>query len=147
MNVRSKAGLGDEAGFTLFELTLASGIMLVALVLMMGSLIRISSTTAATEDRAIAATQLSTVMEEIQGFRDLDSIRTYQPPALDGLGAFQTVDVEAIAADGTAIAVPATEEAFDTNLPNPLEVRVTVTWRDASGRTFVREASTLVRRL
>jgi Tfp pilus assembly protein PilV len=134
-----------EAGFTLFELMIAAGIMLTAMVLMFGSLIRISASTGATEQRAIAATQLASIVEEVQSL-DLESLRTYQPPPLADLGAMQTVAVSAIDGNGAEIAVPATETQFDVALPNPLEVQITITWRDANGRTYTREASTLVRR-
>jgi len=130
---------------TLIEIMIAAGIMLVALVMMFGTLMRISDTTSNTQERAIAATQLASLTDDVQAMT-IDQLKSYTAPALTGLGAYQTVQVQCVDKNGTLVDLPSTDTNFDSNMPDPLEVRIRVTWRDESGRTFQQQVSTIVRR-
>lgn len=135
----------NEAGVTLLELTIASGILAVALVLLMGGLVSIADTNEITENQSMASSHLESVIEEIQSL-SYDQLLEYQPPALPGLGAQSTIQVAGIDSSGNQVMLPVDAATLGTPLPNPAEVRVTVTWNDVRGRLYAARASTLCRR-
>jgi len=140
---RKKAS--EEDGFTLLELMIAAGITLMAIVMAMGSLIQISQTTVRTEERTIGQAHLTTIAEEIQDL-SLDELVAYQPPALEGLGVMTSTSGEFVAADGTYVPIPPPESVEIADAPNPVEIRLTITWRDSDGRTQSRQLTTFHRR-
>ncbi|MCL4692387.1 MAG: type II secretion system GspH family protein [Candidatus Hydrogenedentes bacterium] len=135
----------DESGVTLLELTVASGILAVALVLLMGGLVSIADTNEITENQSMASSHLESVIEEIQAL-PYDQLLEYQPPALPGLGATSTVQVAGIDSGGNQVLFPVDPATLGTPLPNPTEVQVTITWNDVRGRPYTARASTLCRR-
>lgn len=135
----------SEAGMTLLEVTLACGLMSVAFVMIIGSLMSVSNANTVTEDRTVAAAHLSGIMEELHTLPS-DQLAAYQPPAQEGLGAQERFSVVAIGSDGSRITFPiATAQTF-SQLPNPFEVQATVTWRDRDGHLQVARGSTMVGR-
>jgi len=57
-------------------------------------------------------------------------------------GTNAILQIEAVTADGTPITLPA---SGNINLPNPLEVRVTLTWQTTDrGYTITKRGSTYV---
>jgi type II secretory pathway pseudopilin PulG len=130
---------------TLVELMIASGIVTIALVLTLGSIISVSSTTDLAEDRAMAAATITSVLEELRAL-PYQELLAYQPPVVAGTGVGTVLSVACIASDGTAVPLPVDSSSFSGSFPNPVEVRVTVTWRDKMGRPYsLRNAAFLVR--
>lgn len=141
-----------DAGMTLIELMFACGILAMALSLIFGSLISISVLGRITESRTEAAAALASVMEEIRGL-PYDRVLKYTPPAIEGPGVGHQITVECLTASESGeeggeeeglptVALPLGSD-FDGKLTNPLEVRVTITWQEASGHTFHASASVL----
>lgn len=135
--------LGRNAGMTLLELMIAAGIMSTALVMLMGSIMSISATGAAAEDRTIARAHLSGVMEELST-TNFDTLLAYQPPAFDGL-MNETIMVSFTDSEGTIVQVPIDPNDLEALPPNPVEIQVTVTWNTSAGRANAVRASFLHR--
>lgn len=136
-----KSPRGGAEGMTLLELMIAAGVMAMAFVFMFGSYAGISTASASSEELAIATAHISTVMEEIRGRPSYAALLAYQPPALTGLGVTETIQVVCLNSAGAAVALPTAPPS--PALPNPVEVRVMVTWRDRMGRLFRASCSTL----
>jgi type II secretory pathway pseudopilin PulG len=134
-----------EAGMTLIEVSVAAGVLLVTIVLLLGGVVDISRTSDVVSTRAIAGGHVNSVLEEVQrlGFAEL---LEYHPPLLKGLGVTERVTVACLDEDGQPVPLPITDASVADRLPNPLEVRVSVTWRDRQGRAFGRHASALIGR-
>jgi len=110
--------------------------------LVFGALVSIAETNQISQTRTLANAQVSSVLEEVQALGPVE-LASYQPPPMPGLGAGATVQVVAIAADGSEIALPVSDTS-SVQLPDPVEVSVTVAWRDVKGRTMASRASTYV---
>lgn len=136
----AKAG---RAGMTLLEIMIASGIMGMALVFLMGSLANVSSTAASSEERAMAASHVASVLEEI-GRTDFDGLLAYQPPGFRGLRN-ESIRVSCVDSSGNARILPLATGVTFSNPPNPIEVRVMVTWQGRSGHPYRVTASTMHR--
>jgi hypothetical protein len=124
-----------QAGMTLIELMIAGGIMAIAFVFLFGSLISISVTGATAADRSVAVAHLSSIMEELDPLVDEDGLLAYQPPAMRGLGVAETILVQCVDGAGNLVSLPSNPGALAAPLTNPVEVRVTISWRDKAGRT------------
>ena len=133
-----------QEGLTLLELSIASGIMAAAFVLVVGALIGVSATNTFTQERTIATGQLTTVLEELHG-STFDQVLAYQPPGVQGLGGVVT-SVVCLDSNGNLVPLPIVSGAVADALPNPVEVQVRVTWRDLAGRMQTCTASTLIGR-
>lgn len=147
--VRRKTGRSPrwkaEDGLTLIELMMAAGVVLVGIVMAMSAIVTISQTSASNEELAIARSHLATVAENLHN-APLETVLAYTPPAMTGLGAEETVTVSIAEADGTLVETPVAADYDDGGLPNPLEVRIDVTWRTGAGRTITEQITTYVRR-
>jgi len=132
--VRAPSG---DSGMTLLEVLIASGVMAIALVFTIGSILSVSSTTGLSEDQAIATATISSVLEELRSMT-FDEVLAYQPapPARSGM-ILAGMMVDCFDASGAPLALPVDVSTLGAPLPNPLEVRVTVAWRDEFGRPFV----------
>ena len=144
---RKKKGHSSEAGFTLVELVIASGIIGVAMAMTMGSLMSVSTAQRTTEADAVAAAHVSSILEEIRAITAIEDLFTYVPPNLRGLGASEIVTYSCVDTANTVIALPLAAAAARPTLPNPAEVRVTIQWSDPEGRVQTLQASTFHRRL
>lgn len=120
-----------NAGMTLLELMIAAGIMSTALVMLMGSIMSISATGAAAEDRTIARAHLSSVMEELQT-TNFDTLMVYEPPDFRGLNG-ETIVVRFTATDGTIVSLPIDPATPSALPPNPVEIQATVSWNTSAG--------------
>jgi prepilin-type N-terminal cleavage/methylation domain-containing protein len=136
-----------DAGFTLVELIIASGIIGVSIAMAMGSLISVSTAQRTTEADAFAAAHVSSVLEEIRALSALEDVFTYIPADLPGLGASEVVTYSCVDSTNTEIALPLAAGATRPTVPNPMVVRVTITWNDQEGRVRAIQAATLHRRL
>jgi hypothetical protein len=125
---------------TLIEITIATAVIMVVFVLAMGTIISVSTTSAVSEDQAMAATQVASVMEELRSMPS-EELLSYQPPTAEELPAGTGVDVVCFDGDGNAFELPLTGEAGA--LPNPTEIQVTVFWQDKMGRTYSTRSSAM----
>lgn len=141
-DMRKRTG---ESGMTLLEVTIASSVMALALVMTMGSLVGISGTRDIAEDRMMAAVTISSVMEELRTL-SYDGLVAYTPPSAEGLGASTAITVAVFDSSGATIQLPVDPDTLSETLPNPLELQVTVFWRDVAGRLISARSSTLVGR-
>ncbi len=144
----------NNVGMTLLELTIATGIMTVALAMAFGGVLSMIAVGRLSEEQEIAATHLATVMEELRTC-NLEEIIAYEPPRLEGLGNEVYVTLEYVDAEGNLVALPAAgavgaegegedegDAAVDpAALPNPLELRVEITWLGERGREYSMSAS------
>ena len=138
----------EQSGVTLIELMFAAGVLAMALALLFGSLLTISSAGEVTRSRGVAATHLAGIMEELHGL-SYGALLEYIPPSLDGAGVEEVLEVECFDASGGALALPVDAETFESlaePLPNPLRVQSTVTWYDAQGHEFSFSVSQLYHR-
>lgn len=134
----------QQAGMTLIEVTLATGVMALTLSLLFGSLVNMKSLGDITRD----GTRATMVLENT-----LELVRTISPSNLmasnlsvtDGPGVSRTIQVKVVNGSGTWITLPSASTAIGT-MPNPVEVQVTIIWRDERGHVFSRSASTKVPR-
>ena len=142
-----KRFISENGGMSLIEITFAMGILATALSLLFGALINITVIGRLNEDKAIATTELSTILEEMRG-ASLAEIVTYTPEVPAHPGVEQVVVLECFDADATALTLPLPLTLDDNgnpvgplpDLPNPLEVKATLLWTNESGHVF--QAST-----
>jgi type II secretory pathway pseudopilin PulG len=124
-----------EAGMTLVETMIAAGVTAMGLVLTMGSFVSISTASDVSEEQAVAATMVSSVVEELRSMT-YDELLAYQPPTTVDLGAGTAVSVACFDWDGGAHQLPVSPAALASPLPNPMEFQVTVVWWDRMGRPY-----------
>jgi Tfp pilus assembly protein PilV len=122
-----------DEGFSLIELCIAAGIMAVAFLYIIGGVVDASSSNSVVTTRMLAHTRLTSTMEQLRAMPFADMIVS-TPVQVDGLGASATLSLAGVNAAGGTVAFPITNAAVVVALPNPLEVRATVTWRDVNGR-------------
>lgn len=144
----------NNAGMTLIEIMFAMGILATTLSLLFGSLISISLVSRLNEEKAVANTALSSTLEELRGM-PLKDLLLFTPETPDKPGVERTVTLECYDDDGTAIAIPM-DLSIDSvsgalleplpDLPNPLEVKVTLLWTNEKGHVFKSYATTSVGR-
>lgn len=127
-------------GFTLFELMLASGVLTLALVSLFGSLVTISMAGGMNKDREVAVTHVASVLEELRSL-SYDEILAYQPPAFNNLQPSELITVDCFKSDGAPVRLPVAAGTLATPLPNPLQVRCSITWADSRGRVLQQGAT------
>jgi type II secretory pathway pseudopilin PulG len=147
----------DEAGLTLLELMFAAGVMAMALSLLFGSLISISVIGRVNQSRTEATAVLSSVLEEVRSI-PFDDLQSYTPPLLHGPGESFLIELACYApasdtgGEGTSespgtgmqrLTFPLSSTFSAASLPNPLEIEVTVRWREPNERIFQARASTI----
>ena len=150
----------NDAGLTLLEVMIASGILAVGMVLLMGSVLSVASTTALTEQRAVSTTYIASVMEELDG-RSLEDVLTYWPPQLGAVGPEDRVQILAYDTYGYGIPLPlggmSTGEPGTDGTPteidvsayagmfrSPLQIEVTLQRMDSSGRILTVKSSKFI---
>ena len=131
----------NTQGMTLLEVMIAAGLMAVALVIIMGCIVSISATSELSEDQAMAAATITSVLEELHS-SSFDQVMTYQPPSTTELGASAGVTVTCFDGSGNGYGLPLNPATLTSPLPNPVEVQVTVVWRDKMGRPCTLRGST-----
>lgn len=138
-----KRPLANNAGMSLLEVTFAMGILATALSLLFGSLISITVISRLNEERAVASTEVASVLEEMRDMRLVDLLQhAPEPPGAPGVE--QAVQFECYDGAGTAVALPLNIETDAAgqpveplpNLPNPLEVKVTLLWTNEAGQVY-----------
>lgn len=144
-NRNGQVNRNPEAGLTLIEVSVAAGILLVTVVLLMGNVVNISRTSDVVSTQAVATGHVNTVLEEVHGL-DFPELLAYVPPAMSGLGNTEQVEVYCLDESGEAHRLPIENEELAARLPNPVEVQVLVKWHTAQGHEYKRRASILVGR-
>jgi hypothetical protein len=124
------------------EIMIAASIMGMAFLYLFGSIGSIADLGSSTQKRAIAQSQLSSILETVRTL-SYAQLKAYTAPTVQGLGATATARVDCYTAAGAPLTLPV---ALITVFPNPVEVRVTITWRDSRGRTNSLSESSLFRR-
>lgn len=136
--------LRNDSGFSLIELCIASGIMAVAFLFIIGGVVDASSSNSVVTTNTLANTQLTSTLEQLRGTPFSTMVAT-TPTAVDGLGASAVISLAAVNSSGGLVTFPISNAATVAALPNPLEVRATVTWRDVNGRLLSQSLSTQFR--
>lgn len=137
-------GRNRSQGFTLLELSIAAGVMAVAFIVIMQSMVSISSTREIVSDETLAVAVLSSVLEEIRPL-SFEQLMAYQPTPRGLLGSTERIRVFCFDQTGTPVALPVTSTPQPV-FPNPVEVQATVFWVDPSGKPFSRSVSVMIGR-
>ncbi len=149
----------SQAGMTLVELMLASGILATTLTMIFTSMIGISVVGRINDSRLQAVAAVSGVIEEINGL-PFSELLTYVPPNdLHAPGVYHQVQVEFVVSGDSDSGSESTSTSVETitipvgadfdvdedlNMQNgPVEVRVTLTWQEESGHVFQFKTSTM----
>lgn len=136
----------NEDGIMLVELMIASGILVVALVMVMGSLLSVWQVISISGQRIQVSSEVTTILEEVQSLT-FDEILEYDPAPLKGSLTIKSMELAMIDAEGLEIELPTSVELFNLEtLPNPVEVKVTVSIHKNNIAPITRSASTMVRR-
>lgn len=136
----------NEEGIMLVELMIAAGILVVALVMVMGSLLSVWQVIAISEQRINVSSEVTTILEEVQSLT-FEEILDYDPAPLKGSLTTEYTKLAMFDAEGQEIALPISEELLNLEtLPNPVEIKVTVSMHRNNRAPITRSASTLVRR-
>ncbi len=129
----------NHAGFTLLEVSIAAGIMVIAFVVIMQSIVNISMSREIVAQQMTAEAALSSVMERLRTL-PFDQLLAFTPLPTGLLGATEQVRVALFDANGALVLLPVTATPQPI-FPNPVEVQVTVFWIDPSGKPFSRSLS------
>ena len=135
----------DKSGMTLLEIMFASGLLATAFALLFTCIISLAVLRRAAETRQIAVTHLATIMEEVRD-SSYNELLGYVPPQFEGLEEILSVQLECFDETGYPIELPVSAEArssLNEALPDPFEVRVTVSWANDSCPPFTMSASAL----
>ena len=143
-----------ESGATLLELALASAVLIVAFVVLFGSIFAMSRVTGSSEEHALALSHITRTIEQLSDRTHDELLRfdghlNVEPGPLRA----ETIEVEYFyradagerggAGEGgpsPSIRPPMLDPGSVARLPNPVEVRVTVLWEDKRGRVLSRSA-------
>lgn len=133
--------LRNSAGFSLLELTFATGILAMTLSLLFGSLLTITIVARLNEERAIAHTHLASALEQVRGMT-LEELMVYEAPELAGPGVRRAISMVCFDVEGQMVELPLIGDEEMPDLPNPLEVKASMLWSNDRGHVF--EASATV---
>lgn len=140
-----KRSISGTAGMTLLELMFAAGIVSLALAMLFGSLLSMTVVGQVNQSQMAASECMTSLMEEINSL-PYDSLKAYVPSTtLKGPGTSREIALAFVVPKTTGTteytAIPFT--GSDATIPNPVEVRVTLTWKEANGQVFKTVTSTV----
>jgi type II secretory pathway pseudopilin PulG len=127
-------------GMTLVELMFAAGILTVVLSMIFTSVISVGVNREIHTQRLQAESAVNEVLDQISR-TDASQILNFQPDVVLLPGNNAVLQIEAVASDGSAIAIPSVNPV---SLPNPVEIRVILSWQTDRGYTITKRASTYV---
>jgi Tfp pilus assembly protein PilV len=130
----------QQLGLTLIEVMIAAGVLALAMVMALGSIVNISSTTAQSEDRAAAAAVVSSVIEQMRATPNFN-LRDFDPA--DVVGG-RIVPQAWVVTNNGEIALPADGNAPNAAFNTPVQVRVEVNWMDNAGRLYTIDTTTIL---
>ncbi|HIJ65031.1 MAG TPA: hypothetical protein HPP77_03700 [Candidatus Hydrogenedentes bacterium] len=137
-----RSASGSALGVALLEVIFAMCVFVVTLTLLGGAMISIVEAGQLVETREIAETHLATVMEQLRHTTPQELL-AYQPPPIEERVTKGMVRVECFDSSGNPLSLPLDPGALSEPLPNPLEVRATVTCTAARNRHVSTSASML----
>ncbi|MCA1901410.1 MAG: type II secretion system GspH family protein [Candidatus Hydrogenedens sp.] len=129
-----------QQGMTLVELMFAGGIMAFVLSMIFTSVVTVGMNSEIHTQRLQAESVVNEILDQISR-TDVTQILNFTPNLNHLPGNRAVVRIEAITASGSPISLPTTT---NVSLPNPLEVRVTLTWQTTRGYTITKRGSTYV---
>ena len=134
----------NDAGMTLIELVFAAGVLAVALSTMVGALLTLTVMGDVAEGRTRATTALASVMEQVRATGP--QVLTETPAPVECDGQTMAVMMEVFNDDGEPLSVPLSVDSEGNlpDLPDPMEVRVTVMWEDRRGRLYSSRSTTML---
>ena len=145
-----------DAGLTLVEIMVATGVLVTALVMVMGAMLHMMEWQRATEEQHSALNTTTSIIEEMRNMNTEDllvynpNIALYQAQA-EGLARRTPqiqLQIDVINPDtGTTWQLPATQDGDEAKvladqLPDPYKVRVIITWHDSRGHLRRAETTT-----
>lgn len=116
-----------DSGFTLMEIMVAVAIIVPAMVVLVGALFDVFATTASFASMSVANAHLASVIDEVHALEDVGEILEYTPPLLVGLREHESIEVAYSNADGGWISLPFSGNAENAAVPDPVELKVTMT--------------------
>lgn len=138
---------GATRGMSLIEVMLAISVLAFSFSVVYGSLITMYVLGRTNEDRVRAVTAATGLLEEVQAM-DVNALANYTAPeylSLPGEEHWVTADVMVPSDEDeeemTAVPLPL-EDMKLAELPNPMEVRLTINWVDKDGRGYQYSVST-----
>lgn len=126
----------NDAGMTLIELVFAAGVVAVALSTMIGALLTLTVMGDVAEGRTRAMTALASVTEEARAAGPEALTRTPAPIVVDGKTLAVAMEVMNPNGENMDIPLALDENGNMPDLPDPLEIEVTVMWEDTRGRVY-----------
>lgn len=129
-----------QQGMTLLELMFASGILAFVLSMIFTSVITVGMNREIHTQRLQAESVVSEILDQISR-ADTTQILSFNPMVQHLPGKNPVLRVEVLTASGNPISLPVTG---NVNLPNPLEVRVTLSWQTTRGYSITERGSTYV---
>ena len=134
----------NDAGMTLIELVFAAGVLAVALSTMVGALLTLTVMGDVAEGRTRATTALASVMEQVRATGP--QVLTETPAPVECDGQTMAVMMEVFNDEGEPLSVPLSVDSEGNlpDLPDPMEVRVTVMWEDRRGRLYSSRSTTML---
>jgi prepilin-type N-terminal cleavage/methylation domain-containing protein len=133
-----------EPGFTLLEVMIAAGIILVGLVAVMNSVVSTNSLRASADDRTVVRARLATVIDELRRASG-DELRNYTPPSFTDRSPAIEIEVEYVMnEERDRLSPPINDE--DIEIPNPVEVHITSTATFTAGRTVTTHTAAILLR-
>ncbi len=129
-----------QDGMTLLELMFAAGILAFVLSMIFTSVITMGANGEIQAQRLQAESVVNEVLDQISR-TDKSQILTFQPDVPNLPGTNANIQIEVIGSTGP-IQLPVNGQ--NVNLPDPLEVRVTLTWETTRGYVITKRGSTYV---
>jgi len=130
----------QERGMTLVELMFAAGILAFVLSMIFTSVISVGVNREIHTQRLQAESAVNEVLDQISR-TDASQILSFQPDVVLLPGNSAVLQIEAVTADGLNISIPSADQV---SLPNPVEIRVILSWQTDRGYTITKRASTYV---
>ncbi len=130
----------QERGMTLVELMFAAGILAFVLSMIFTSVISVGVNHEIHTQRLQAESAVNEVLDQISR-TDASQILSFQPDVVLLPGNSAVLQIEAVTADGLNISIPSADQV---SLPNPVEIRVILSWQTDRGYTITKRASTYV---
>ena len=142
-----------NAGFSLVEVTIASGILAMSMIMLLGAVAGVSAARVSVEEKSAVTAHLASISEEIQGM-DWEQFTTYVPPNFNDVGLWSFSYVAAISEEDywysvpmyyldtpptttdpmTGEVIPSSDSYYDPTFPNPVDVFVYVGWIDKANQ-------------
>ncbi|HOV32225.1 MAG TPA: type II secretion system protein [Candidatus Hydrogenedens sp.] len=139
--IKTRENKRRQRGMTLVELMFAAGILTFVLSMIFTSVISVGVNREIHTQRLQAESAVNDVLDQISRM-DASQILSFQPDVVLLPGNSAVLQIEAVVSDGSTINIPSVNGAV--TLPNPVEIRVILSWQTDRGYTITKRASTYV---